>query len=99
VRISITRTPSERAMSCAPVRSSLARLGDTPRMASTLSRPSRRAASASSTEESTPPENATPSGAAFSRRVSTRVTAALSFADHSGALVDMCCTPPQTVET
>src|SRR2546429_359973 len=46
------------ATRCAAARSSAARLGETPSTASTRSGPRARTASASSTEESTPPENA-----------------------------------------
>ena len=91
----------ERAISWAPARSSRASDGETPRRARTWSGPRARAASASSTEESTPPENATPSGAACSRTASTRMTAASSCADHRAALVDIgrCSHGPEPVTT
>jgi hypothetical protein len=58
---SATATPMNRATAWAPSRSAAARLGETPRIATTRSGPSSRTASASSTDESTPPEKATPS--------------------------------------
>src|ERR1035437_8582676 len=63
------------ATAWAAARSSAARLGETPRIARGRRGPSARTATARSTEESTPPENATPRRAGRPIAVATFATA------------------------
>ena len=75
VATSATTAPMTSATWWAAASSSAGRLGETPMIATTRSRPSDRTANASSTEESTPPENATPS-----RSIPAKQAATLSMA-------------------
>ncbi len=60
------------ATACAARRSAAARLADTPRIANVRPGPSARVARASSTDESTPPEKATPKRAGSPNDAVTR---------------------------
>src|SRR5450830_12445 len=79
------------ATACAATRSSAARLAETPSTAITLSGPRARAASASSTEESTPPEKATPSRRVLASAANKPATASWSPARND---VNGICVPP-----
>src|SRR5665647_3523365 len=79
------------ATACAATRWSAARLAETPSTAITLSGPRARAASASSTEESTPPEKATPSRRVLASAANKPATASWSPARND---VNGICVPP-----